>query len=153
MSLATSARLAGIRCSSNVRSQATILVSTVSTSVPSRSKIHASGCTRLIAVEVSDYGCSLRAKGKASIPLGKVYVIASTGVVLDLARRASSRCRRGRSGRHSVDLSARAYHRLCHRAPESEAGVDVGLVVNAGPQPRLGELLLIRQQCRRVARK
>src|SRR6266851_1451206 len=50
----TSARSAGIRYSANVLSHATILVSTVSTSVPSRSKIHAAGCTRLIAVEVSD---------------------------------------------------------------------------------------------------
>src|SRR4029077_2031680 len=60
MRLVTRARSAGIRCSSNVLSHATILVSTVSTSVPSRSKIHASGRTSLITVEVSDYGCSPR---------------------------------------------------------------------------------------------
>src|SRR5712691_2883390 len=54
MRLATSTRWTGIRCSSKVLSQATILVSTVSTSVPSRSKIHAAGCTSLITVEVSD---------------------------------------------------------------------------------------------------
>src|SRR6266849_10279281 len=69
--LATSARSAGIRCSSKVRSQATILVSTVSTNVPSRSKIHAAGGTRLIAVAVSDYGWSRRAKRKGKHPLWK----------------------------------------------------------------------------------